>query len=168
MSLRRRNAIAPLLFRCRSATVAPDVATQSHRYCTAIASLSLRRCSSCCSYADAPAIASAVAPLLLHCRSDVSLMSLRCCSAVSLLSLRYHSDVALLLLCCHLCRSVSAAVATAIATFSLLLLLLLSPTVVTSRGRIWVTVFIGDFQARVFFSSEGCSTSQKTVKVEYY
>ena len=41
-------------------------------------------------------------------------------------------------------------------------------TVVASRGRIKVTVFIGDCQARVPSSSEGCSTSQKTVKVEAY
>ena len=41
-------------------------------------------------------------------------------------------------------------------------------TVVTSRGTIRVTVTIGDCQARVSSSSEGCSTSQKTVKVETY
>ena len=40
--------------------------------------------------------------------------------------------------------------------------------VVASRGRIKVTVFIGDCQARVSSSSEGCSTSQKKVKVEAY
>ena len=38
-------------------------------------------------------------------------------------------------------------------------------TVVASRGIIRVTVTIGDCQARVSSSSEGCSTSQKTVKV---
>ena len=41
-------------------------------------------------------------------------------------------------------------------------------SVVASRGRIRVTVSIGDCQARVSSSSEGCSTSQKTVKVEAY
>ena len=41
-------------------------------------------------------------------------------------------------------------------------------TVVASRGIIRVTVTIGDCQARVSSSSEGCSTSQKTVKVETY
>ena len=41
-------------------------------------------------------------------------------------------------------------------------------TVVTSRGIIRVTVTIGDCQARVSSSSEGCLTSQKTVKVETY
>ena len=41
-------------------------------------------------------------------------------------------------------------------------------TVVTSRGRIKVTVFIGDSQARVSYFSEGCSNLQKTVKVEAY
>ena len=40
--------------------------------------------------------------------------------------------------------------------------------VVTSRGIIRVTVTIGNCQARVYSSSEGCSTSQKTVKVETY
>ena len=40
--------------------------------------------------------------------------------------------------------------------------------VVVSRGRIRVTFFICDCQARVSSSSEGCSTSQKTVKVEAY
>ena len=41
-------------------------------------------------------------------------------------------------------------------------------TVVTSRGIIRVTVNIGDFQACVSSFLEGCSTSQKTVKVETY
>ena len=41
-------------------------------------------------------------------------------------------------------------------------------TVIASRGIIRVTVSIGDCQARVSSSSEGCSTSQKTVKVEAY
>ena len=39
-------------------------------------------------------------------------------------------------------------------------------SVIASRGRIKVTVFISDCQARVSSSSEGCSTSQKTVNVE--
>ena len=38
-------------------------------------------------------------------------------------------------------------------------------TVVASRGIIRVTVTIGDCQALVSSSSEGCLTSQKTVKV---
>ena len=38
--------------------------------------------------------------------------------------------------------------------------------VVVSRGIIRVTVTIGDCQARVSSSSEGCSTWNKTVKVE--
>ena len=41
-------------------------------------------------------------------------------------------------------------------------------TVVTSRGIIRITVTIGDCQARVSSSSEGCSTWQKKVKVETY
>ena len=43
LSLCSRTAITLLLRHCRSAAVAPDVATQSHRYHTAIAPLS-RRC----------------------------------------------------------------------------------------------------------------------------
>ena len=41
-------------------------------------------------------------------------------------------------------------------------------TVVASRGRIRVTVSIGDCQVRVSPSSEGCLTSYKSVKVEAY
>ena len=41
-------------------------------------------------------------------------------------------------------------------------------TVVASKGIIRVTVTIGDCQARVSSSSEGCYTLQKTVKVETY
>ena len=41
-------------------------------------------------------------------------------------------------------------------------------TVVASRGIIKVTVTIVDFQARVSSSSEECSTSYKTVKVQSY
>ena len=41
-------------------------------------------------------------------------------------------------------------------------------TVVASRGRIKITVFIGDCQERLSSSLEGCSTLQKTVKVEAY
>ena len=57
-------------------------------------------------------------------------------------------------------------VAPAIAPIVTPLLLFGFFTVVASRGRIKVTVFIGDWQARVSSSSEGCSTSQKTFKVE--
>ena len=64
--------------------------------------------------------------------------------------------------------SSSDTVAPAVATVSLMLFLLLLLTVVASRVRIRVTVFIGDCQAHVSSSSEGCSTSQKTVKVETY
>ena len=39
---------------------------------------------------------------------------------------------------------------------------------VASRGRIMVKVFIGEVQARVYFSSEKFSTSQKKFKVEAY
>ena len=48
------------------------------------------------------------------------------------------------------------------------LLSLLLFTVVDSRGRIKVTVSVGDCQARVSSSSEECLTSQETVKVKAY
>ena len=60
------------------------------------------------------------------------------------------------------------AVAPAIAPTVTPLLLLGLFTAVASRGRIRLTVFISDFQARVSSSLEGCSTLQKTVKVESY
>ena len=60
------------------------------------------------------------------------------------------------------------AVTLAIAPIVTALLTLGLSIVVASRGRIKVTVFIGDYQARVYSSSEGCSTSQKTFKVEAY
>ena len=66
-------------------------------------------------------------------------------------------------------QSINAnAVTTAIAPAVTPLLLLGLFTVVASRGKIWVTVFIGDCQARVYSSSEGCSILQKTVKVKAY
>ena len=114
------------------------------------------------------AVAPAVATQLIGSRSCYRL---RCCYVVAPLSHRCRSAIAQLLLrsCyCLRCCSVAAAVAPAVATLSLLLSLLLSLTVVASRGRIRVTVFIGDCQARVSSSSEGCSTLQKTVKVEAY
>ena len=124
---------------------------------------------------------SAVNPLLLRCRTTTAPLSLRCCYAAvapavamqSLLlspplSLRCCAVAAPLLLRYRFCPSVAAAVAPAAATVSLLISLLLSLTVVGSRGRIRVTAFIGDYQARVSSSSEGCSTSHKTVKVETY
>ena len=60
------------------------------------------------------------------------------------------------------------AVATYIAPIVTALLTLGLFTVVTSRDRIKVKVFIGDCQARVSSSSEGCLTLQKKVKVETY
>ena len=85
------------------------------RCCSVVAPLFLR----CCSAAVAPSVATQ-SLLLSHP------MSLRCCSDVTPLSLRYRSVVAPLLLCCRFCRSVPAAVTSAVATFSLLLSLLLS------------------------------------------
>ena len=69
------STVAPLSLHCRSAAVAPAVATKSHRYRTAIAPLSLCCCLSCCHYAVSFAIASDVAPLsllLLRCRCCLS------------------------------------------------------------------------------------------------
>ena len=60
------------------------------------------------------------------------------------------------------------AVTPAIAPIVTALLTLGLFTVVASRGKIKVTVFIGDWQVRVSSSSEGCSTLQKTVNVEAY
>ena len=66
-------------------------------------------------------------------------------------------------------QSINAPVVTpAIAPIDTALLTLGLFMVVGSRGRIKLTVFIGDCQARVSSSSEKCSTSQKTVKVEAY
>ena len=53
-------------------------------------------------------------------------LSLRCCSAVTAMSLRYCSAVTPLLLCCPFYCSVSAVVASDVATLSLLLSLLIS------------------------------------------
>ena len=153
LSLHCRTSIAPLSLHCRSAAIASDFATQLHRYHTTIDPLSL------------PAVAHAVAMQLLLIFPP---LSLRCHAAVASLLLRYRSAVVPLSLCPHFCLSVAAAVTPGVATVSLLLSLLLSLTVVASRGRIKVTVFISDCQARVSSSSEGCSTSHKTVKLEAY
>ena len=68
-----------------------------------------------------------------------------------------------------LSQSINAFVVTpAIASIVTALLTLGLFTVVASIGRIKVTVFISDYQVHVYSSSEGCLTSQKTVKVEAY
>ena len=64
--------------------------------------------------------------------------------------------------------AVTTAITPAITPAATPLLLLGLFMVIASRGRIWVTVFICDCQARESSSSEGCSTLQKTVKVEPY
>ena len=140
MSLRRCHSVVTPLF---------------HRYRTSIDPLLLRCCRSFCCYAVAPLLCHCCSAAVSHAVAMQSLLllpplSLRCCAVVEPLSL-----------CYRLCCSVAAAVATAVAMVSLLLLLLLSLTVVTSRVRIRVTVFIGDCQVRVSSSSEGCSISQK-------
>ena len=92
------SAVAPLSLRCRSV-----VNQLSHRYCTAIVPLSLRGRSAavallsrCCR--------TAIALVLLHCRSpavapDVATQSHRYCTAIAPLSLRC---------CCSCCCYVVA------------------------------------------------------------
>ena len=138
-----RTAIAPLSLHCRSAAVAIAVATQSHRYCTAIAPLSLRCCCSCVA-TQSRRYRTAIAPLLR-----------RCWTAVAPAQIGYKQfKIELILLYCH--STVTYAVDRKV------------HMVVASRGIIRVTVTIGDCQARVSSSLEGFSTSQKTVKVETY
>ena len=68
-----------------------------------------------------------------------------------------------------LSQSIKApAVTPVIAPIVIVLLTLGLFTVVASRVRINVTVFIGDCQERVYSSSEGCLIWQKIVKVEAY
>ena len=148
---RCRTDIATLSLCCRSA-----VATLSHRYCSAVAT-----------------------PLSLRCRASVTPLSHRYCSTVApllslLLSLRIRTAIAPL--SCH-CRTAIAPAQRGYKLFNIELLLLYCHstvasavnrkvhTVVASRGILRVTVTIGDCQACVSSSSEGCSTSQKTVKV---
>ena len=138
------TAIALLLFHCCSAAVAPAVATQSHRYCTAIVPLSLCCCHSCCRYA--------VTPQSLRSHTAIAPLSHRCLTAVSPAHREYKKfNIELVLLYCH--STVASDVNRNV------------HTVVSSRGTIRVTVTISDCQERVSSSSEGCSTSQKTVKV---
>ena len=149
--LRCRATVAPLLHRYRS-TVAPLMSLLlSLRSCTAIAPLSHR-------------YRATVAPLLSLLLS--LLLLLRSCTAIAPLLRRFRTAVApaqrgykqfkieLLLLYCH--STVASAVDRKV------------HKVVASRGIIRVTVTIGDCQARVSSSSEGCSTSQKKVEVETY
>ena len=159
LSHRYRTAIVPLSLRhCRSVVV-----LMLHRYCTSIAPLSLRCCRYCCRYA---------ASLLLHrYRFTVAplmslLLSLRSCTAIAPLSRPCqtavdpaqrgykHFNIELMLLYYH--STVASAVNRKV------------HTVVASRGIFRVTVTIGDCQALVPSSSKGCSTLQKTVKVESY
>ena len=97
----------------------------------------------------------AIAPLSRHCHSTAIAPAVATQSLLLLppLLIRCRAVVEPLSLLYNLCRSVAAVVAPAVATVSLLLLLLLSLTVVNSRGRIRVTVLIGDCQARVSSSS---------------
>ena len=154
LSRRYRYTVALLLLRCHT-----DIAPLSHHYCTAVAP-PLLLC--CC--AD-------VAPLSLHClsaafapvvatqlhryRTAIAPLSRRCWTAVAPAQRGYKQfKIEMLLLYCN--STVAYAVDRKV------------HKVVASRGIIRVTVTIGDCQARVSSSSEGCSTSQKTVKVETY
>ena len=152
------SAVTPISLRCCSV-----VAPLSHRYCTGIAPLLLRCCRSCCCYVVAPLLqpyCSTVSLLLLlllllHSRTAIALLSRRCRTAVAPSQIGYKQfNIELLLLYCH--STVASAVNRKV------------HTVVPSRGIIRVTVTIGDCQARVSSSSEGCWTLQKTVKVESY
>ena len=158
-----RYAVAPLSFHYR-ATLNPLLSLLLLlRSRTAIAPLLLRFCSSLCRYAVAPLshrYRATVAPLLslllsLRSRTAIAPLSRLCRTAVTPAHRGYKQfNIELMLLYCHF--TVASAVDRKV------------HTVVASRGIIRVTVTISDFQARVSSSSEGCSTSQKTVKVETY
>ena len=154
----RTAIVPPSLRRCRSV-----VALLSHQYLTGIAPLSLRCCRSCCCYAVTPLLhryCSNVAPLLsllllLCSRTAIAPLSRRCLTAAAPSQRGYKKfNIELLLLYCH--STVASAINRKV------------HTVVASRCIIRVTVTIGDCQALVSSSSEGCSTLQKTVKVETY
>ena len=161
-----RSAVAPLLHRYHS-TVAPPL---SLRCCAAVAPLFHRYCST------VSALLSLL--LLLRCCAAITPLSLHCCSAavapaVATYSHRYRTVS-------HRCRTAVAPAQRGYKQFNIELLLLYCHStvasdvnqkvhmVVASRGIIRVTVTIGDCQACVSSSSEGCSTWQKTVKVEAY
>ena len=117
---------------------------------------------------------STVEPILLRCRPDIATLSLCCRSAVAPLSRRCRTAIAPL---SRRCQTAVAPAQRGYKKFNIELLFLYCHstvtsavnrkfhTVVASRGIIRVTVTIGDCQARVSSSSEGCSTWQKTVKV---
>ena len=157
--LRYRTAIVPLLLRrCRSV-----VALLLHRYRTGIVPLLLHCCHYCCRYEVEPLLhryRASVSPLLsllllIRSRTAIAPLLRRCRTAVAPAQRGYKKfNIELLLLYCH--STVTSAVNRKVHTF------------VASRGIIRLTVTIGDCQARVSSSSEGCSTSQKTVKVESY
>ena len=138
------------MLRCRAA-----VAPLSHRYCSTVAPLLLLLLSL--------RSRTAIAALSLHCRSTAVAPAIATQSLLLSppLSPRCRAVVASLLLRYCFCCSVDAAVAPAVATVSLLLSLLLSLTVVASRGRIRVTIFIGDCQARVYSSQRGVRIRRK-------
>ena len=156
LSHRYHTAIVPLS-RCCCRSV---VALLSQRYCTAITPLSLRCCCSCCLYAVTPLLhryRAAVAPLLsllllLRSRTAIATLSHRCLTAVAPAQ-REYKQIKIELLLLYYNSTIASAVDRKV------------HTVVISRGIIRVTVTIGDFQARVSSSSEGCLTLQKTVKV---
>ena len=96
-----RTTIAPVSLHCRSAAIAPAVNTQSHRYHTGIAPLSLR-----------------------YCRSVVALLSHRYCTGIAPLSLRCCRSF-----CCYSVTPLSHWYCSTVAPLLLLLLLLRSPPV---------------------------------------
>ena len=151
LSLRCRTDIATLSLCCRS-----DVAPLSHRDRSAVATPMLLRC---CAAATplSQRYHSTVAPLLsllllLRSRTAIAPLS-RCCRTATAPAQRGYKlfNIELLLLYCH--SIIAAAVNHKV------------HTVVASRSIIRLTVTIVDCQACVSSSSEGCSTSHKTVKV---
>ena len=140
--LRCRSAVAPLSLRCRS-----DVAPMLLRCRFAVNPLSLcwRCCFSFCRSDVAPAVAPLLLLLSLHCRSTAASVATLSHLKSLMLSLHCHS-------CCRSAISPLSVRCPSVVAPLLLLSLLLSLglfTVVASRGRIRVTVDIGDCQARV-------------------
>ena len=148
-----RSGVAPLLF-CYQSAIAPLLLC----YCPAVAPLSL-----CCRFCRSVAadVAFAIDTLSLLLSLLLSLHCHSCCrSGVALVLLCYRSVISPpSLCCCSAAAAVTAVVAPDIDPADIPLLSLGLLTVVASRGRIKVTVSIGDCQARVSSSSEGCSTS---------
>ena len=142
LSLRYCSAIAQLSLSCRSAVALLPLLALCCSWCCSW-------CCSCCCYAVTAAIAPAVTPLsllmLLWCCSGVALVLLWCCSGVALVSLRYRFVISPpSLRCWSATTAVTPAVTPAIDPSFTPLLWFGFFAGVVSRGRISVTVSIGD------------------------